>query len=102
MSAVTCGQHHAPWIQNATEKPILLSVRYANGHSFTQEFPPHSIISSPAEGIAIEELEVRADGKLLFTLNGDELIRLRSTLAPQARVVWEIRADGVTPKVIPE
>lgn len=79
-----------------------MKVRYENGQSFTQEFPPDAIISSPAEGIAIEELEVRTDGTLLFRLGKDELERLRSALAPQARVVWEIHENGVTPKIIPD
>jgi len=81
----------------------VVSIEYRNGQSSSSvEFAPGAKGWAPAEGIAIDEIEVRSEGEILFKLGKDELERLVSGLPPGARVMWEIHEDGVTPTIIRE
>jgi hypothetical protein len=100
--AFVCGQAHPPVIQNTLERPIALAVTYSNGQSFSADFPPGATVWSPAEGIAVDQIEVRSEGKLLFKLERADLERLASGFSPGTPLMWSIREDGVIATAAPE
>jgi hypothetical protein len=103
--AFVCGEQYkyAPVVHNTLARPIVVSIQYRNGQSSSSvEFAPGAKGWAPAEGIAIDEIEVRSEGEVLFKLGKDELERLRAGLPPGARLMWEIQEDGVTPTIAPE
>ena len=102
--AFVCGEQYkyAPVVHNTLDQPILLSIQYRNGQSSSVEFAPGAKGWAPAEGIAIDEIEVRSEGRFLFKIGKEELERLRSGLPPGTRVMWKIHEDGVTPTIAPE
>ena len=94
--AFKCG-HGFPVIQNMLEQPVALTVQYHNGQSTKFELPPGTQAIAPPEANGVDEIEVRVEGELLFKVGRAELERLRSTLPPEARVMWEIHEEGVMP-----
>ena len=103
--AFVCGQGHAPAILNTLERQVVVSVRYRNAQSFSEEeisISPGAKAWAPPDAIGVDEIEVRREGEVLFKLGKDELERLVSGLPPGARVMWEIREDGVLPTIIRE
>jgi hypothetical protein len=103
--AFVCDQGHAPAILNSLERPVVVSVQYRNAQSVSREeisILPGSKAWAPREAIALDEIEVRIEGKILLKLGRDELEHLMSGFPPGARVMWQIREDGVTPTVIPD
>jgi len=80
----------------------MLSVKYSNGQSFTGEFPPGATIWAPVEGVVVENVEVRVEGKVLFTLAKHDLELLQSSLAPETRVMWDISENGISATTAPE
>ena len=103
--AFVCGEQYkyAPVVHNTLERPIVVSIQYRNGQSSSAvEFAPGARGFAPAEGIALDEIEVRSEGEVLFKLGKDELEHLMLGLPHGARVMWEIHEDGVTPTIIPE
>ncbi len=100
--AWVCDQAHAPVIHNTLDQPIVLSVQYGSGLYDSGEIPPDAMVWAPADGVAVDLIEVRMEGKVLFRLEKQELERLRSSLPPGTRVMWEIHENGVTATVAPE
>ena len=92
-----CDQSHTPALRNNLDQPIEIHATYANGQSISQEFPAGARIWAPHEGLAIVQLRVAANGKVLFDLNAEEIKRLAAGLAPGQRIVWTIQLDGIHP-----
>ena len=100
--AIVCDQSYAPVIQNTLEEPVQLEVAYSNGTSFSGHYPPGATIYSPAEGLEVERVQVRAGTRPPFELGKEELARLRAEIAPEDRVVWRIEEGGVRPTRLSE
>ena len=91
-----------PTIRNVLERPIEIPVLYRNGQLVSGEIPPGAKAWAPADAIDVDEIEVRADGELLFKLRKDELESLTSAFPAGARLMWEVHEDGMTPKLTPD
>lgn len=88
-----------PAIVNKLEKPIFLSVLYRNGETVSGEIPAGRRAWAPPDAIAIDRIEVRSEGKVLFTLEKEALETMTSGFPAGALVTWEIREEGVRPTV---
>lgn len=92
-----CDQSYAPALQNNLDQPIEIYATYANGQSIHQEFPPGARIWAPHEGLAITQLHAATNGRVLFSLDSEEIKRLAAGVAPGQRIVWTIEPDGIYP-----
>ena len=98
--AFHCGLGY-PVVLNTLDRPILLSVAYRNGQSYSGEIAAGAKVWAPANAVAIDEIEIRSQGKLLFRLRKDELEHMSSDITQGGHVIWEVHEDGVRAVLAP-
>jgi hypothetical protein len=92
-----CDQSHAPVLRNGLDEPVQLSVAYADGRSFSGWFPPGARIYAPAEGLALQRVEIRTSDQLVVVVDGEQIERLSGEFPASERLVWTVQRDGLHP-----
>lgn len=93
--AFVCEPGHGPVIYNALDNLITISVQYKNGDTISLELAPHSKLWTHSDAIAVNSLEVRREGEVLYIFEAAALERLKTGFPVNAQLMWKIHEHGL-------